>query len=157
MEAKKNNHFDFKSDIERFLPAGNRLAYYYDKVFNIQIITTLGKVNKLRENVYFQLNNLEKVKAKQNYFYILFVDSNKKIFKYKVLKCNIDFDEFIKQNSGKDFDFDNLIYYFIDKKLCEYCKKQKYLDKKDVFEKSQMVEESYQNFLNSIHLERKQK
>lgn len=155
MEINKNNHFNFKSDIERFLPVGNRLAYYYDKVFNIQIITTLGKEDKLRENVYFQLNQLEKIKTKQNYFYILFVDNNKKIFRYKVLKCKVDVNEFIRENEGKDFKFDDFIYYFIDKNLCEYCKKQKYLDKKDILDKAQMVEKSYQQFLNSIHLEQK--
>lgn len=153
---KKKDYLELKSDIEKFLPSQNRLAYYYNEVFDIQIITAITNNSESYENIIYDFDKMKNLNKDQRKFYILIRDNNKKIFKYKMLKCYIDWEGFAKDNVGKEnAGFDDVVYYSIDNKLCEYCEKHKYLTVEKSLEKSQKVNNEYHDFLKSINSEQK--
>lgn len=159
---KKIKHLDFKSDIEKFLPAQNMIAYYYDKVFNIQIITVMRKNKQIWDSYCINISAKYRDDTK---IYILIRDSNKLIFKYKILKFIIPVANlFIKDENAKfnyetinDKDLSNLIYSCMDKKLCDYCKKHKYINTDEVLKRNLEIDEEYQQFLKKQNQKSKRK
>lgn len=153
---KEEDYSKLKSDIEKFLPSQNRLAYYYNQVFDIQIITAMTDNLKLYKDMLNNMNKIENLSKNQRKFYIIIRDNNKKIFKYKMIKCYIDWENFIKDNERKEnIDFDDLIYYSIDNTLCNYCLKHKYLTTEKTLKKNQKINQEYQDFLKSLNSEQK--
>ena len=86
---------DFKILEEKdinFELASNRIAFYYKKVFNIEILNLFYKRNlKKTSDKNVKLSNYIEVLPIEVFdFYILIKDNNKKIFKYKLLKATYD-------------------------------------------------------------------
>lgn len=134
----------------------NKTAYYYSKVFNIEIVSLLYK-----KKVADQINNIMKSKNFSDKlrdfnfdFYILIKDNNKKILKYKLIKTKFNVSEYIAniEYDKNSFNFIECLYYFVDKTLCEYCNKR-YMDRKNnkdisnILDKNNEINEDYQNWI----------
>lgn len=107
---------------EKFALASNRIAYYYEKVFNVEIITLFYKRNKNKSSKKLVSNDnfLDKIKEEEFDFYILVKDYNKKIFRYRMIKAHYDNK---KYKDEQNIDFLDKIYFFVDEYLCKYCRK----------------------------------
>ena len=149
----KINYKDDKKRSENFGIIPNKIAYYYKEVFNIEIVGLLYKKNLNRKiNKEIKNNNcLEIVGISTFDFFILIKDNNKKIFKYKLLKTTYDNSEF-REKENQHAGFFEKIYFFVDRKLCKYCK-DKYFDKLDgkeinnIIEKNNKINEDYKRWL----------
>lgn len=101
-----------------------KLKSYYQRMFNVDILQIYKKENK---------SNYKKVKCGNSYcfmnnelvlpkFVVIIKDNNKKIFKLKVFRININYEylnkEDLEANSQKD------LYKLIDQKLFNYCNKR---------------------------------
>ena len=87
-----NNNFFTERD-NNFGIISNKVAYYYNKVFNIEIMSLLYK-----KKIAAQINNImksknfsDKLRGFNFEFYILIKDNNKKILKYKLIKNMIKY------------------------------------------------------------------
>ena len=149
-----NNDFFTERD-NNFGIISNKIAYYYNKVFNIEIMSLLYK-----KKIAAQINNImksknfsDKLRGFNFEFYILIKDNNKKILKYKLIKNTFNASEYISNITydRNSFNFIECLYYFVDKTLCEYCNKQ-YINKKnnrdinDILDKNNEINEDYQNW-----------
>lgn len=147
---------EFKNDNEKFNFEPNKLTYYYQKVFNIEIISFLRKKNKGNQELGVQYdqnimqNNI--LRHNNTAVYILIKDNNKKIFKYKLLKSYINVEEFLNENTEEtkqNVDFNKIFYYSVDKTLCNYCNKKHYIDNVDIGDKDMWINFEYQHFLEN--------
>ena len=149
-----NNDFFTERD-NNFGIISNKIAYYYNKVFNIEIISLLYK-----KKIAAQINDMmksknfsDKLRGFNFEFYILIKDNNKKILKYKLIKNTFNASEYTSNITydRNSFNFIECLYYFVDKALCEYCNKQ-YINKKnnrdinDILDKNNEINEDYQNW-----------
>lgn len=150
-----NNNFFTERD-NNFGIISNKVAYYYNKVFNIEIMSLLYK-----KKIAAQINNImksknfsDKLRGFNFEFYILIKDNNKKILKYKLIKNTFNASEYISNITydRNSFNFIECLYCFVDKALCEYCNKQ-YINKKNngdinnILDKNNEINEDYQNWL----------
>lgn len=134
----------------------NKTAYYYSKVFNIEIISLLYK-----KKVAAQINNIMKSKNFSDRlrgfnfdFYILIKDNNKKILKYKLIETKFNVSEYIANTEydKNSFNFIECLYYFVDETLCKYCSKR-YMKRKNnkdisnILDKNNEINEDYQNWI----------
>lgn len=147
-------NFTFLDNEDKFGVIPNKIAYYYSKVFNIKIISLFCKENKKTKKIENLLNNFEE---KQYFnFYILIKDNNKKILKYKLIKCNADILKYRNDLSlgDKTIDLLECLYYFVDKELCDYCKKR-YVDNKnnedikEILRKNEEINLDYHNWISN--------
>lgn len=149
-----NNDFFTERD-NNFGIISNKIAYYYNKVFNIEIMSLLYK-----KKIAAQINDMmksknfsDKLRGFNFEFYILIKDNNKKILKYKLIKNTFNASEYISNITydRNSFNFIECLYYFVDKALCKYCNKQ-YINKKnnrdinDILDKNNEINEDYQNW-----------
>lgn len=122
LQARENN----------YSIVANRMAYYYKEVLNIEIINLFYK-NKGKKAI-----NFDDKKIKFD-FKILIKDNNKKIFKYRILNARFDIIKYaqFKHNHFSDpktlEDWEEILYYFIDNRIVEYCK-EKYFQNSDKLE-----------------------
>lgn len=124
---KKNNERTQEQERnEKFSIISNRIAYYYKEVFNIEIISLFYK-KEIAENFRYNTNDyeLDKLRELVFVFYVLIKDCNKKIFKYKLIKCCSNASNYLANK--EDFHFVDSLYEFVDKGLGEYCK-EKYMN-----------------------------
>ena len=148
-----NNDFFTERD-NNFGIISNKIAYYYNKVFNIEIMSLLYK-----KKIATQINDMmksknfsDKLRGFNFEFYILIKDNNKKILKYKLIKTKFNISEYIVniEYDKNSFDFIECLYYFVDKKLCEYCNKI-YMNRKsnknisNILDRNNEINEDYQN------------
>ena len=150
-----NNNFFTERD-NNFGIISNKIAYYYNKVFNIEIMSLLYK-----KKIAAQINDMmksknfsDKLRGFNFEFYILIKDNNKKILKYKLIKNTFNASEYISNITydRNSFNFIECLYYFVDKALREYCNKQ-YINKKNnedinnILDKNNEINEDYQNWV----------
>lgn len=139
LQARENN----------YSIVANRMAYYYKEVLNIEIINLFYK-NKGKKAI-----NFDDKKIKFD-FKILIKDNNKKIFKYKILNARFDIIKYaqFKHNHFSDpktlEDWEEILYYFIDNRIVEYCK-EKYFQNSDkleeIMKKNDLINQDYQRWL----------
>lgn len=139
LQARENN----------YSVIANRMAYYYREVLNIEIINLFYK-NKGKKAL-----NFDDKKIKFD-FKILIKDNNKKIFKYKVLNARFDIIKYaqFKHNHFSEpktlEDWEEILYYFIDNRIVEYCK-EKYFQNSDkleeIMKKNDLINQDYQRWL----------
>lgn len=139
LQARENN----------YSIVANRMAYYYKEVLNIEIINLFYK-NKGKKAL-----NFDDKKIKFD-FKILIKDNNKKIFKYKVLNARFDIIKYaqFKHNHFSEpktlEDWEEILYYFIDNRIVEYCK-EKYFQNSDkleeIMKKNDLINQDYQRWL----------
>ena len=91
-----NNDFFTERD-NNFGIISNKIAYYYNKVFNIEIMSLLYK-----KKIATQINDMmksknfsDKLRGFNFDFYILIKDNNKKALKYKLIKTKFNVSEYI--------------------------------------------------------------
>lgn len=150
-----NNDFFTERD-NNFGIISNKIAYYYNKVFNIEIMSLLYK-----KKIAAQINDImksknfsDKLRGLNFEFYILIKDNNKKILKYKLIKNTFNASKYISNiiYDRNSFNFIECLYYFVDEALCEYCNKQ-YINKKNngdinnILDKNNEINEDYQNWI----------
>lgn len=139
LQARENN----------YSIVANRMAYYYKEVLNIEIINLFYK-NKGKKAI-----NFDDKKIKFD-FKILIKDNNKKIFKYRILNARFDIIKYaqFKYNHFSDpktlEDWEEILYYFIDNRIVEYCK-EKYFQNSDkleeIMKKNDLINQDYQRWL----------
>lgn len=139
LQARENN----------YSIVANRMAYYYKEVLNIEIINLFYK-NKGKKAI-----NFDDKKIKFD-FKILIKDNNKKIFKYRILNARFDIIKYaqFKHNHFSDpktlEDWEEILYYFIDNRIVEYCK-EKYFQNSDkleeIMKKNDLINQDYQRWL----------
>lgn len=139
LQARENN----------YSIVANRMAYYYKEVLNIEIINLFYK-NKGKKAI-----NFDDKKIKFD-FKILIKDNNKKIFKYKILNARFDIIKYaqFKHNHFSEpktlEDWEEILYYFIDNRIVEYCK-EKYFQNSDkleeIMKKNDLINQDYQRWL----------
>lgn len=139
LQARENN----------YSIVANRMAYYYKEVLNIEIINLFYK-NKGKKAI-----NFDDKKIKFD-FKILIKDNNKKIFKYRILNARFDMIKYaqFKHNHFSDpktlEDWEEILYYFIDNRIVEYCK-EKYFQNSDkleeIMKKNDLINQDYQRWL----------
>lgn len=139
LQARENN----------YSVIANRMAYYYKEVFNIEIVNLLCKKSK-ENNINFA-NKIPKFDFK-----ILIKDNNKKFFKYKILETTFDLVKYYqfkhnKFSEPKTFeDWEEILYYFIDNKIVEYCKEKYFQNPNkldEIIKKNNLINEDYQKWL----------
>lgn len=143
--------FNFIENNNKFGTVSNRIAYYYKEVFDIEIVSLLYK-NKDKTDIQDRLhakNYLDKLRGIDFNFYILIKDNNR-IWKYKLIKCKLNCSNYIDNNDT--FDFSEALYYIVDQKVCEYCKKYKFkrMKKKDFEEillKDREINDDYNSWV----------
>lgn len=139
LQARKNN----------YSIVANRMAYYYKEVLNIEIINLFYK-NKGKKAI-----NFDDKKIKFD-FKILIKDNNKKIFKYRILNARFDIIKYaqFKHNHFSDpktlEDWEEILYYFVDNRIVEYCK-ERYFQNSDkleeIIKKNDLINQDYQKWL----------
>ena len=139
LQARENN----------YSIVANRMAYYYKEVLNIEIINLFYK-NKGKKAI-----NFDDKKIKFD-FKILIKDNNKKIFKYRILNARFDMIKYaqFKHNHFSDpktlEDWEEILYYFIDNRIVEYCK-ERYFQNSDkleeIIKKNDLINQDYQKWL----------
>lgn len=139
LQARENN----------YSIVANRMAYYYKEVLNIEIINLFYK-NKGKKAI-----NFDDKKIKFD-FKILIKDNNKKIFKYRILNARFDIIKYaqFKHNHFSEpktlEDWEEILYYFIDNRIVEYCK-EKYFQNSDkleeIMKKNDLINQDYQRWL----------
>lgn len=137
---------------EKFELASNRITYYYEKVFDVKIITLLYKENKNKPDKKLISNDnfLDKINEEEFDFYILIKDYNKRIFKYRMIKAHYDNKKY-KDEQYKNIGFLEKMYFFVDEYLCEYCKKH-YINNKnnknldEIIDKNNKLNDEYQKW-----------
>ena len=139
LQARENN----------YSIVANRMAYYYKEVLNIEIINLFYK-NKGKKAI-----NFDDKKIKFD-FKILIKDNNKKIFKYRILNARFDIIKYaqFKHNHFSDpktlEDWEEILYYFIDNRIVEYCK-ERYFQNSDkleeIIKKNDLINQDYQKWL----------
>ena len=139
LQARENN----------YSVIANRMAYYYKEVLNIEIINLFYK-NKGKKAL-----NFDDKKIKFD-FKILIKDNNKKIFKYRILNARFDIIKYaqFKHNHFSEpktlEDWEEILYYFIDNRIVEYCK-EKYFQNSDkleeIMKKNDLINQDYQRWL----------
>lgn len=139
LQARENN----------YSIVANRMAYYYKEVLNIEIINLFYK-NKGKKAL-----NFDDKKIKFN-FKILIKDNNKKFFKYKILETTFDLVKYYQFKHNKFSepktleDWEEILYYFIDNRIVEYCK-EKYFQNSDkleeIMKKNDLINQDYQRWL----------
>lgn len=139
LQARENN----------YSIVANRMAYYYKEVLNIEIINLFYK-NKGKKAI-----NFDDKKIKFD-FKILIKDNNKKIFKYRILNTRFDIIKYaqFKHNHFSDpktlEDWEEILYYFIDNRIVEYCK-ERYFQNSDkleeIIKKNNLINQDYQKWL----------
>lgn len=139
LQARENN----------YSIVANRMAYYYKEVLNIEIINLFYK-NKGKKAI-----NFDDKKIKFD-FKILIKDNNKKIFKYRILNARFDIIKYaqFKHNHFSDpktlEDWEEILYYFIDNRIVEYCK-ERYFQNSDkleeIMKKNDLINQDYQRWL----------
>ena len=139
LQARENN----------YSIVANRMAYYYKEVLNIEIINLFYK-NKGKKAI-----NFDDKKIKFD-FKILIKDNNKKIFKYRILNARFDIIKYaqFKHNHFSEpktlEDWEEILYYFIDNRIVEYCK-EKYFQNSDkleeIIKKNDLINQDYQKWL----------
>ena len=139
LQARENN----------YSIVANRMAYYYKEVLNIEIINLFYK-NKGKKAI-----NFDDKKIKFD-FKILIKDNNKKIFKYRILNARFDIIKYaqFKHNHFSDpktlEDWEEILYYFVDNRIVEYCK-ERYFQNSDkleeIIKKNDLINQDYQKWL----------
>ena len=139
LQARENN----------YSVIANRMAYYYKEVFDIEIVNLFCKRSK-ENNINFE-NKIPRFDFK-----ILIKDNNKKIFKYKVLNARFDIIKYaqFKHNHFSEpktlEDWEEILYYFIDNRIVEYCK-ERYFQNSDkleeIMKKNDLINQDYQRWL----------
>ena len=139
LQARENN----------YSIVANRMAYYYKEVLNIEIINLFYK-NKGKKAI-----NFDDKKIKFD-FKILIKDNNKKIFKYRILNARFDIIKYaqFKHNHFSDpktlEDWEEILYYFVDNRIVEYCK-ERYFQNSDkleeIMKKNDLINQDYQRWL----------
>ena len=133
------------------LDPATRLAYYYEYVFNIEILNVFRRT-KLQNVTNVNKNNI-KNKPEIDYstqsdfdFLVLIKDNNRKIFKKHIVRGHYNESNFyIERIAGENNDdFITKLYYFVDVALCKYCKKR-YIDKN--FDEIVAKDEKIRNFI----------
>ena len=139
LQARENN----------YSVIANRMAYYYKEVFNIEIVNLLCKKSK-ENNINFA-NKILKFDFK-----ILIKDNNKKIFKYKILNARFDIIKYaqFKHNHFSEpktlEDWEEILYYFNDNRIVEYCKEKYFLNSdklEEIMKKNDLINQDYQRWL----------
>lgn len=149
---KKNNKRTQEQERnEKFSIISNRIAYYYKEVFNIEIVSLLYK-KKIAENFKKTEKNeqINRLRGLVFDFYILIKDNNKKIFKYKLIKCSSNASNYV--SNKENFNFVDNLYEFVDEKMSEYCN-ENYLKANaprelvlEILEKDKKINEDYKNW-----------
>lgn len=139
LQARENN----------YSIVANRMAYYYKEVLNIEIINLFYK-NKGKKAI-----NFDDKKIKFD-FKILIKDNNKKIFKYRILNARFDIIKYAQfkhnhfSNPKTLEDWEEILYYFIDNRIVEYCK-ERYFQNSDkleeIIKKNDLINQDYQKWL----------
>ncbi len=155
-KKKKQENFSAKKTQEQqrnenFGIISNRIAYYYKEVFNVEIVSLLYK-KKIAENFKNTEKNkqINKLRGLVFDFYILIKDNNKKIFKYKLIKCSSNASNYVSDK--ENFNFVDNLYEFVDEKMSEYCN-ENYLKANaprelalEILEKDKKINEDYKNW-----------
>lgn len=148
---KENNTLEFENNEKKSDFKSNKLIYYYKEVFNIEIMFFLKKKNKQYQDLEVQLvqniKNKHPLNNKNEQFYILIKDNNRKIFKYKLIKSKLEWDDFINENIAKEVDLNELFNFSVDKALCNYCEKHKYINTDEILIKDREINEKYQQYI----------
>lgn len=146
---KKINDIDNDLNKEIIFPnAASRISYYYEKLFNVKIVGLFYKNNLNQELKKYisECNYLEVNKFGNFLFFVLIKDYNKKIIKYRLLKCHYNSEEIPEKI--KNMSFLDIIYFFVDKELGEYCRK-KYIKNYNDNEISKLIIENQK--INNVY------